>query len=91
MPRTAPNPATLEEAREMLLQQTNELNQLDEQIENLNSQSEENAHQIEELRTLNQKLFLRAALGKTEDEQDEPQDTETLEDFARNKLKGLIR
>ena len=90
MPRTAPNPSTLEEAREMLLQNTNELNQLDEQIANLNSAAAENAATITELRELNQRLFLRASMGTSEPEREEPEETETLEDFAKT-LKGVIR
>lgn len=90
MPRAVPNPTTLEEAREMLLQHTNELNQLDERIENLNSQAAENVNTIEELRTLNQKLYLRVSTGTTdEDKKDEPQ--ETLEEYTTKNLKGMIR
>lgn len=91
MARTAPNPATLEEARQMLLQNTDELNQLDQQIENLNSTAAENVRQIEELRTLNQQLYLRLPQATEEEPKDDPQETETLEDFARDKLKGWIR
>lgn len=89
MPRTAPNPATLEEAREMLLQNTNELNQLDQQIETLNATASENAKTINDLRELNQRLFLRASTGKADEEKEEPE-AESLEDFAKT-LKGVIR
>lgn len=92
MPRAVPNPSTLEEAREMLLQHTNELNQLDETIENLNTQAAENVNTIEELRTLNQKLFLRVSQDQPDDgnpSHDEPQ--ESLEEFATKNLKGMIR
>lgn len=90
MPRTAPNPSTLEEAREMLLQNTNELNQLDEQITNLNAEAAENAATINELRELNQRLFLRASMGTNDPESDEGEESESLEDFAKT-LKGVIR
>lgn len=88
MPRTAPNPATLEEAREMLLQNTNELNQLDQQIETLNAAAAENAQMINDLRELNQKLFLRASTGTATEEKEEPE-PESLEDFAKT-LKGVF-
>lgn len=89
MPRECPNPTTLEEAREMLLQHTNELNQLDERINNLNGQAAENGRTIEELRTLNQKLYLRVSQGTTEQEKKE-EPKETLEEFTTNHLKGMI-
>lgn len=92
VPRTAPNPTTLEEAREILLQYTDELNQLDQTVENLNSAAAENVRQIAELRTLNQQLYLRLPQMQQEDETtDETENRESLEDFARNKLKGMIR
>lgn len=91
MARTVPNPSTLEEAREMLLQHTNELNQLDETIENLNSQAAENVETIEELRTLNQKLYLRVSQGTIEEEDKKEEPSETLEEFATKNLKGMIR
>ena len=90
MSRTAPNPATLEEARNLLLQYTDELNQFDQQVENLNTQNAENAQTIEQLRTLNQQLYLRLPQAQQEEPKDEPEEKETLEDFARNNLKGLI-
>lgn len=90
MAREVPNPTTLEEAREMLLQHTNELNQLDERIVNLNNQAAENDKTINDLRTLNQKLYLRVSTGSTEeDKKEEP--TETLEEYTTKNLKGLIR
>ena len=91
MARAVPNPTTLEEAREMLLQHTNELNQLDERIENLNSQAAENVRNIEELRTLNQKLYLRVSQGNTEEDDKPDKPAETLEEFTTKNLKGMIR
>lgn len=93
MPRVAPNPATLEEARQMLLQNTDELNQMDEKIENFNSQITEKVKEIDSLRTLNQQLYLRLPQATAENprKNEKPEDTESLEDFARNKLKGMIR
>lgn len=90
MARAVPNPTTLEEAREMLLQHTNELNQLDERIETLNNTAAENVRNIEELRTLNQKLYLRVSQGTTEEEKKE-EPKETLEEFTTKNLKGMIR
>lgn len=93
MARVAPNPATLEEARQMLLQNTDELNQMDEKIENFNSQITEKVKEIDSLRTLNQQLYLRLPQATTPNpsKDEKPEDTESLEDFARNKLKGMIR
>lgn len=91
MARAVPNPSTLEEAREMLLQHTNELNQLDETIENLNSQAAENDKTINDLRTLNQKLYLRVSTGTTVEEEHKEEQRETLEEFATKNLKGMIR
>lgn len=84
------NPETLEQAREMLLEDDNLIQELTQARDTLTGQISERDAQIEELRTLNQKLFLRVPQGSEEpdDEKDEPE--ESLEDFARN-LKGVIK
>lgn len=87
-----PNPATLEEARELLLQQSEQLTQLQQQVETLTGESGEKDATIEQLRTLNQQLFLRASQGTAPatDPESDPEPAESLEDFARTKLKGVI-
>ena len=83
------NPETLEEARELLLQDSNRIKELEDQTAALTGQISEKDSQIEELRTLNQKLFLRVSQG--EEPPEEPEEPEeSLEDFARN-LKGVIK
>lgn len=82
------NPETLEQAREMLLQNNNDLASLRADLDNLRNESAEKDKTIEELRTLNQKFFLRLAQGKEEPEEPEEPE-ESLEDFAKT-LKGLI-
>lgn len=83
-----PNPATLEEARELLLQYSNDLNEARGQVETLTGQVSERDATIEDLRTLNQKFFLQLAQGTQEPEQTDPE-PQSLEEFAAN-LKGVI-
>lgn len=81
-----PNPETLETAREMLLDYNNRLNEANQAAETLRAESAEKDKTIEELRTLNQKFFLRLSQGENPPEPD-PEPRESLEDFART-LKG---
>lgn len=83
-----PIPETLEQAREMLLRYKETLAQRDQQIETLTAEKAENASKIEELRTLNQQLFLRASQGTSEPEP-EPEQVESLSDYAK-RMKGVI-
>ena len=84
------NPATLEEAREMLLQNKTELDNLKEQVSNLTAQISEKDENIESLRTLNQKFYLQLSQGQASDPEPEDEEPQSLEDFARN-LKGVIK
>lgn len=84
------NPSTLEEARELLLQQNNTIAELNQRIESLTSTSEENVRTIEELRTLNQKLFLRVSTGEEPENPSHDEPAETLEEYAVKNLKGLL-
>lgn len=81
-------PQTLEEAREMLLQNNETISGLTSERDTLTQQNQELANQIEELRTLNQKLYLRASQGTEEPQKEEPE-PEPLEEFAL-KLKGVL-
>ena len=83
-----PNPATLEEARELLLQYSNDLTEARGQVESLTDQVSERDATIEDLRTLNQKFFLQLAQGTHESETSDPE-PQSLEEFAAN-LKGVI-
>ena len=83
-----PNPATLEEARELLLQYSKDLTEARGQVDALTAQVSERDTTIEDLRTLNQKFFLQLAQGNQEPEQPDPE-PQSLEDFAAN-LKGVI-
>lgn len=83
-----PNPATLEEARELLLQYSNDLNEARGQVESLTGQVSERDATIEDLRTLNQKFFLQLSQGTQDPEEPDPK-PQSLEDFAAN-LKGVI-
>ena len=83
-----PNPATLEEARELLLQYSNDLTEARGQVETLTSQVSERDATIEDLRALNQKFFLQLSQGTQDPEQPDPE-PQSLEDFAAN-LKGVI-
>lgn len=83
-----PNPETLEQAREMLLQQSNDLDTLRGELDTLRNESSKKDTTIEELRTLNQKFYLQLAQQQEEPEP-EPEPELSLEDFART-LKGLI-
>lgn len=86
---TTRNPATLEEARDLLLQDNDRIQELEGTNNTLTEQIAALTAQNEELRTLNQKLFLRTQQGTEQpDEPDEPE--ETLEEFAA-KLKGVIK
>lgn len=83
-----PNPATLEEARELLLQYSNDLTEARGQVESLTSQVSERDTTIEDLRTLNQRFFLQLSQGTQDPETPDPE-PQSLEDFAAN-LKGVI-
>ena len=83
-----PNPATLEEARELLLQYSNDLTEARGQVESLTAKVSERDTTIEDLRTLNQKFFLQLSQGTQEPETPDPK-PQSLEDFAAN-LKGVI-
>ena len=83
-----PNPATLEEARELLLQYSNDLTEARGQVETLTGQVSERDATIEDLRTLNQKFFLPLSQGTQEPDQNDPE-PQSLEEFAAN-LKGVI-
>ena len=83
-----PNPATLEEARELLLQYSNDLNEARGKVETLTGQVSERDATIEGLRTLNQKFFLQLSQGTQDPETPDPE-PQSLEEFAA-KLKGVI-
>ena len=83
-----PNPATLEEARELLLQYSNDLTEARGQVESLTAQVSERDTTIEDLRTLNQKFFLQLSQGEEKPEEPDPE-PQSLEDFAAT-LKGVI-
>lgn len=84
-----PNPATLEEARELLLQYSNDLTEARGQVESLTAQVTERDTTIEDLRTLNQKFFLQLAQGNQEPEQPDPEQPQSLEEYAAT-IKGVI-
>ena len=84
-----PNPATLEEARELLLQYSNDLTEAHSQVESLTAQVSERDTTIEDLRTLNQKFFLQLAQGNQEPEQPDPEPPQSLEEYAAT-IKGVI-
>lgn len=80
---------TLEEARELLLQNSETIRELTEQVNTLTANNGEKDATIEELRTLNQKLFLRVSQGEEPEEEPE-EEHQSLEDFAKT-LKGVIK
>lgn len=84
-----PNPATLEEARELLLQYSNDLNEARGQVETLTAQVSERDTTIEDLRTLNQKFFLQLAQGEEKSEEPDPEPPQSLEEYAAT-IKGVI-
>lgn len=84
-------PETLEQAREMLLQNNETITALTTENNTLKEEAQKNVQTINELRTLNQKYYLRLAQqDNPEPEKDPEPDPETLEDFTRNHLKGVI-
>lgn len=85
------NPETIEEARQMLLEDNTELESLRGELETLRGQMAEKDSTIENLRTLNQSLYLRATQGEEPEEEEEEEEPESLEDFAKNHLKGVIK
>lgn len=83
------NPETLEDARALLLENDTEIETLRSQVETLTATIGERESTIEDLRTLNQKYYLRLAQG--EDKPETPTDKpESLEEWA-GKLKGVIK
>lgn len=84
------NPETIEQAREMLLQNKNEIETLRGQVTTLQGQITEKDATIEDLRNLNQRYYLQLAQGTEEPEEirQEPEPM-SLEDFAKT-IKGVI-
>ena len=71
--------------------------ELRDSIETLNSdiqrRDEEASHlreQVEQLRTINQQYYLRISQG-SEPSEPEPQKPKSLEDFAKENMKGVIK
>lgn len=83
------NPETLEQAREMLLQNSAQIQKMQGELDTLKEESQKKEEQLEDLRTLNQKLFLQVSQGSVQEPEPEPESQESLEDFAKN-LKGVI-
>lgn len=83
------NPATLEEARALLLEYRKQYENERTKAETLSSQIAEMGSEIESLRTLNQKFFLMISQGKEEEEEEE-KEVPSLEDYAKT-LKGVIK
>ena len=84
------NPETIEQAREMLLQNSETIKALNEQIATLKTENGKKDATIEDLRTLNQKYYLKLSQGEDEPEEpDKPQ--QTLEEYAIENLKGVIK
>lgn len=84
------NPSTLEEAREAILEWQRQRDELEAARSALETELNETKENLEEVRTLNQRLYLRVSQGSEEPEED-PEPSETLEDFAIKNLKGMIR
>lgn len=86
------NPATLEEARSMLLEDSNTIRELTEQLDTLRGQNSEKDSTIEDLRNLNQRYYLLLAQGQasTDPEPEKDEEPQSLEDFAKT-IKGVIR
>ena len=85
------NPATLEDARAMLLEDSNTIRELTEQLETLRGEITEKDTQLEDVRTLNQKYYLLLAQGQapTDPEPEKDEEPLSLEDFAKT-IKGVI-
>lgn len=73
---------TIEQARKKLLEYNDDLAAKQSEIDALTAEKAENVQLIEELRTLNQQLFLRAAQGN-EEPTPEPAAPPSLEDCAK--------
>lgn len=86
------NPQTLEEARQMLLEDSTALNTMREQLTTLQNENSEKDRTIEDLRTINQRYYLQLAQGQAPTDPDPKEDEppQSLEDFART-IKGVIR
>ena len=89
---TTRNPATLEDAHAMLLEDSATIRELTEQLNTLRTESAEKDQSIEDLRTLNQRYYLQLAQGQAPSDPDPKEDEppQCLEDFART-IKGVIR
>lgn len=76
---------TIEEAQERILELETELSTVKTERETLSQDKETLARELESARTLNQKLFERVTTQETkQDEDDEGDDVQTCEDFAKN-------
>lgn len=86
-----PVPETLEKAKEILLEYSKTIEEQTQSIATLQGEIAEKDTTINDLRTLNQKYYLQLAQGTEEPDQKEEAPKESLEDFARKHLGGIIR
>lgn len=76
---------TVEQARERILELEETINGLNANIETLQGEKTDLENNVQSLREINQRYYNKLiAQETTEPTDDEEEDTESLEDFARN-------
>lgn len=74
---------TIEQAQERILELETQLTELTNERDTLSENNNNLSRDLEAARTLNQKLFERVTTKETTEDDDEGDDVESLEDFAK--------
>jgi len=74
---------TIEQAQERILELETQLTELTNERDTLSENNKNLSHDLEAARTLNQKLFERVTTKETPEDDDEGDDVESCEDFAK--------
>lgn len=81
-----PDFATIEEAQEYILQQSDTIKRLEEEKETLSQNNKQLEEEKETLRNINQRYYNRLIQQEAQDEpdEDEPETVPTCEEFAKS-------
>lgn len=81
-----PDFATIEEAQEYILQQSDTINGLQAEVETLRQEKQTLTEEKETLRNINQRYYNRLIQQEAQEdpEQDEPETVPTCEEFAKS-------
>ena len=82
-----------DEVRDHALELRQQLATLQEDMQHVNEEMEETRKTNLLLQKRNNELFMRVEMGKAPEEEEQPaeEDKESIEDFAINNLKGILK